>query len=116
MEGSERNIYVVMGATGEYSDRQEWPVRAFLSVLDAKRLIVEAEAEARRIGVFEEDVHIPFDTRHSAISSVDKGMKVDYNGVSYFYMVVPLAGPSETFEQIIKEDHSRRRAIKLTDF
>ena len=24
-------IYVVMGTTGEYSDREEWPVRAYFS-------------------------------------------------------------------------------------
>ena len=75
-------IYVVMGSTGEYSDRTEWPVHAFEDKERAEELVAKAQEEANRI--FEtrkasflegEPIHNPFDPHESRMS---------YDGTSYF--------------------------------
>lgn len=42
-------IYVVMGATGEYSDRTEWAVCAFTEEWKAQRFVSQIETELRKI-------------------------------------------------------------------
>lgn len=45
----ENKIYVVMGTTGEYSDRSEWPVIAYFDEEKAKQHVTLARQEAKRI-------------------------------------------------------------------
>lgn len=40
-------VYVVFGASGEYSDASEWPVRAFEAQADADAFVAECEAAAK---------------------------------------------------------------------
>lgn len=40
-------IYIVQGSTGEYSDRSEWNVRAFLRKEEAQDFLTRIEAQAR---------------------------------------------------------------------
>lgn len=42
-------IYVVIGATGEYSDHIEWPVKALVDEQDAKYFVELVSAEARAV-------------------------------------------------------------------
>ena len=44
-------IYVVRGASGEFSDRSEWPVRAYLTMREAEAHVTRAEAFARDHGL-----------------------------------------------------------------
>ena len=44
-----QTLYVVMGTEGEYSDRTEWPVRAFVDPLRAADHVVKATARANEI-------------------------------------------------------------------
>jgi len=45
----ENKIYVVMGTTGEYSDRSEWLVIAYFDEEKAKQHVTLARQEAKRI-------------------------------------------------------------------
>ena len=49
MEDKETTIYVVMGTIGEYSDRGEWIVIAYLDEEKAKQHTILAKQEAHRI-------------------------------------------------------------------
>lgn len=41
-------IYIVCGTSGEYSDRSEWIVKAFFNKKRAEKLVLDANAEARK--------------------------------------------------------------------
>ncbi len=82
-----QTLYVVMGTTGEYSDRSEWPVRAFIDETAAETLAVLATARAKEIE----------DTKGNRYSSIpdganehDQQMQMDYTGTKYYIMTVPL--------------------------
>lgn len=41
-------IYVVMGTSGEYSDRTEWPIVAYMSEERAKQKVLELDEKERQ--------------------------------------------------------------------
>ncbi len=79
-------VYVVMGSTGEYSDRTEWPVKAYRNEERAKEHVVNAEREAKKLqaryGIIGE---IPKDA-----NPYDTDMDMDYTGANYYYLSVEL--------------------------
>ena len=75
-------IYVVMGITGEYSDREEWPVCAFYDERKAKERVILASAKAKEI--FAVDRYWEEETP----SEYDKFYRHDYTGTTYYYHVV----------------------------
>lgn len=76
-------IYVVMGGTGEYSDREEWPVKAFIEKKDAEQLVVDATKVSKLIDMRDYDARraITKDT-----NPFDPNMKMDYTG-TYYYII-----------------------------
>ena len=102
-------VFVVMGTTGEYSDRNEWPVRAFLDEAEAQALVLAAETASREAVAASGSAYragpTPLDPRHQS----------DYTGTRYFVYDVELAGQSETVATIVAEEALRhtRRGIKL---
>lgn len=87
------SVYVVMGSTGEYSDRGEWPVVAYSVEDDAKAHVERAQARAREI----------FQKWHGRAwhwskeedpNEHDPDMCLDYTGTTYYVMPVPLATPT----------------------
>ena len=86
-----RKKYVVIGTTGEYSDRSEWLVKAFNTESEAKVYVVLCEAQgrlaelARNKGEIDTWGDIP-----ERYLKYDKAMYIDYTGVSYYYEEVEL--------------------------
>lgn len=78
-------IWVVMGTTGEYSDRREWPVRAFKRKKEAEELITAATQKAHEIFVVGPRYRWKTDD-----NPFDPHMEMDYTGTSYFYYEVEL--------------------------
>jgi hypothetical protein len=78
-------VYVVMGSTGEYSDRTEWPVKAFRDEARAKEFVIDCDREANRIQV-EHDRGIRIRQTHKH----DPDFRMDYTGTSYFLYEVEL--------------------------
>lgn len=75
-------VYVVIGTTGEYSDRMEWLVCGFLDEEKAKERVLLAEGFARDSFISGEfnrydDVEIknPYDGK----------FQIDYTGTDYYY-------------------------------
>lgn len=90
-----KQMFVVMGTTGEYSDSREWPVRAYRSEAEAQAEVLKLE-EWCRVNVN----HIPATIRYDLIRvgdlkcPLDIGFQCDYTGTHYYYMEVPLADES----------------------
>ena len=91
-------IYVLQGSTGEYSDRTDWIVRAYKNKMDADESCLTANQEAAdyktardnfemseayermpmvKVDEYYEDLVIE-------LLSVDKEMRMDYTGTSYW--------------------------------
>lgn len=81
-------IYVVEGATGEYSDHQEWLVKAFKSEAKAKEFVVKCTKEAHKIEA--KAAYFQFDRREDETHSFDPKYRRDYTGVHYTYFSVEL--------------------------
>lgn len=80
-------IYIVMGTTGEYSDRTEWPVKAFFNKQKAERLVRLASERAREIF---SSLHSDWYNVRKALSQgdikneYDSNFQIDYTGTLYF--------------------------------
>ncbi len=73
-------IYVVSGSTGEYSDRSEWPVKAFASKEKAEELVAAATARAKQI---EATRPSKYGLPAKGLNEFDPEMWMDYTGTSY---------------------------------
>ena len=83
------NIYVVMGTTGEYSDRSEWPVIAFVSEEAAKERIEKATHRAKELEATipsNYEMHVD----HFKQNEFDPDMQHKYTGTEYYYLKVEL--------------------------
>jgi hypothetical protein len=81
-------IFVVLGATGEYDDYQEWIVCAYRHIEDAQNHAGKAEEEARRL--FKERPESSIHTRH--VTPFDANMQIDYTGTKYLIEETTLHG------------------------
>jgi len=83
-------VYVVFGTTGEYSDNQQWPVRAFADA-------AEAESFRDRLNAYAANVPkaCGYDVwrEYAARNPDDPAMQIDYTGTEYGIDTVPF-GPA----------------------
>lgn len=82
-----KNVFVVMGSTGEYSDRLEWAVMAYLDEAAAQEHVINAERRAKEIFALRKGWRMPEGVKNE----FDLNMDMDYTGTSYFIYTVPLA-------------------------
>lgn len=84
-------IWIVMGTTGEYSDRREWPVLAYLDRARAEERVRLASQRASEILVLSGE---DWEARESAINEHDPDAgEMDYTGTRYYLMAVELETP-----------------------
>lgn len=83
-------IYVVIGSTGEYSDRSEWWVAAYHSEAAAAERVAKCTAFARENSMLWGECSAEYDARLDIESPYDAGMSVDYTGVRYEFAAVDL--------------------------
>lgn len=76
-------VYLVVGETGEYSDREEWPVAVF-SDEDKAKLFRDLCAE-----VVKGSERTSHEKRTKLKSPYDPNLRVDYTGTSYDVVEVP---------------------------
>ena len=84
-------IYVVIGKTGEYSDRSEWPVCWRDSLEDAQAVVAKLDAEAAEFKRFEDSEegmsnYAEQDKRKAAMT--DPSFSCDYTGTTYHVWAV----------------------------
>lgn len=82
----DKMLYVVMGTTGEYSDRDEWPVAAYEEKELAELHVTLAEKRANELAAAE---WRSYDGPKKP-NEYDPDMEMDYTGTRYFYYEVPL--------------------------
>ena len=113
---SGRMLYVVMGTTGEYSDRSEWPVRSFLSLDKAQAFVLAADTWLRENGIYQgSDEGVGHELRPETCP-FDPGFSTGYTGTGYYVMPVPLDDDT-MLEIAVSVDQdlspSRSRAVQV---
>ena len=78
--------FIVMGTTGEYSDRYEWAVMAYLDESAAQEHVVNADRRAKEIFATRNNYH----SVKRGANEFDPEMSMDYTGTDYFIYTVPL--------------------------
>lgn len=85
-------VWIVMGSTGEYSDRTEWPVIAVTSEAAAKERITELEVKMQQMPQeWREERWEHEDKIKAHMASLDASFLMDYTGTHYFFYEVPVA-------------------------
>lgn len=85
-------IWIVMGSTGEYSDRTEWPVIAFTTEEAAKAHIAALDVKMQDIPQdWREERWLNDDNIKAHMAPLDPAFAMDYTGTSYFFYEVPVA-------------------------
>lgn len=92
-------IYIVMGKTGEYSDRSEWPVVAYPSYSEAQTHVTLATEQARLIESKRENDWEYIDEDQTEKNIYDPKMRMDYNGTRYYIMEVDLLDSMILFDK-----------------
>jgi len=80
-------IYTVMGTTGEYSDRCEWPVVSYTNENLAKEHVIKAEKRAKE---WEATRKSTFDEPPLGWSKYDPDFDMDYTNTSYYIIETEL--------------------------
>lgn len=81
-----KTLYIVTGATGQYSDYQEWFVRGFFDLEKAKALRDLLEAKARELGIYENEYRCCYGERielEKQMLPLDEHVHCDYTGLTY---------------------------------
>jgi len=94
-----KQIYILRGTTGEYSDRMDWLVRAYADEADAIRDQQDLTDAFAKLWKFMKDNEIPhyvydavladdlkptYDMLHNSIKEVDERFQMDYTGTSWW--------------------------------
>lgn len=87
------DVFVVMGTTGEHSDRTEWPVGAFKSEDAANRFVETLQDRYRQVSQGKQAYHRSFQERcqlDEFMADLDPEFSEDYTGTSWYPMRVPV--------------------------
>lgn len=92
---SASKVFVVMGETGEYSDRKEWPVIAYLDEASAKNHVLALDAWLREHRMHMDGTDfLQYEFRQNKpATDLDSSFEVDYTGTRYYVMEVSLGVP-----------------------
>lgn len=82
--------YVVIGTTGEYSDRSEWPVAVVASEQAAESYITALDQQYQRMPRRWHGRSWEYQDEIRAHMSLDPKFHCDYTGTSYFYCACPI--------------------------
>lgn len=93
-------IWIVMGSTGEYSDRREWPVIAFTSEDAAKERIAALDVRMQQIPQEWRDDRWEHEVKiKEHMAPLDPNFSMDYTGTSYFFYEVEVVRPATSASQ-----------------
>jgi len=82
-------IYVVMGTTGEYSDKSDWPVIAYTDELKAQQHVINATRKANEWEAIRAN-DVQFTRPPKGWSEYDPNMQMDCAGTFYYYITTEL--------------------------
>lgn len=90
-----KEIFVVIGSTGEYSDRSEWCVAAVETEDAAKRYVAALDVQYQSIPQHMRDDRWDHEDEIKAIMTLDPEFSMDYTGTRYHYHAVNYYGSAE---------------------
>lgn len=76
-------VWIVEGSTGEYEDRREWIVKAFVSKEHAMSLRTKLESVLKEEELHRENMGLNYDDIPDKLLQLDPHASVDYTGASY---------------------------------
>ena len=82
-------IHTIFGTTGEYSDREEWPIVSYVDEEKAQLHVMRATEKANEWKAKMGDAG-RYDGAPADFSEYDPNMKMDYTGTSYYYETTEL--------------------------
>lgn len=80
--------WIVNAATGEYSDRREWPIMVYTDEAAAKQAVLNLDQLARALGIHETSTNFGNEVGDEIVqrwSHVFKCDAIDYTGLRLFY-------------------------------
>jgi len=84
-------VYIVFGTTGEYSDRQEWPVCGYKERVRADKHADEAMIWAHLLKEkVDDEGKTVFENRDNLVSPYDEDIRMDYTGTDYYVLEVDI--------------------------
>ena len=83
-----KQIYIVIGNTGEYSDFRQWNVCAYMSEKSARARVTELDMLMKSIGAKWDQDGCVEAMRNNERG--DRSFEIDYTGTTYYYNVVEL--------------------------
>ncbi len=95
-------VWIVMGSTGEYSDRQEWPVIAFTSEAGAKERIAALDVRMQEMPPEWREDRWEIETEKKIkahMGTLDPDFQTGYAGTSYFFYKVDVAPAATSASQ-----------------
>jgi hypothetical protein len=109
-----KTIYIVKGATSEYSDFHQWDVRAFTSKVMAEMFVKGIEAIIKDLCNDKTACMVPYEMIakiESELRDVDPNISIDrYTGITYSVSELILDSPDS------REDSEGYRFSKSSDF
>ena len=92
---AKKTIYVVMGTTGEYSDRTEWPIAAYSDKAMAQEHVTKATEMSRAVAAAVQQLKDDWNGEGEYPSTLgrnpyDPDQETDYTGTDYFIYRVRL--------------------------
>ena len=91
-----QTIYVVLGSTGEYSDRGEWLSKAFHTEAEARAFVAFLTEKRQQIAV--DHVRLDWELRSGVeekMRAFDPNYQEDYTGTRWFVSPVELVASAE---------------------
>ena len=84
-------VHVVIGQTGEYSDRREWMVCGYVDEAMAQEHVRLASARAREIFTASNNYDLPYEARENLVNEYDPdAQSMDYTGTEYYIAAVDI--------------------------
>lgn len=95
-------MFVVVGSTGEYSDRQEWFVAAYDSEAKAQQhvLALDAWLRANRLHQDDDVDYLSADSR-GVVCPLDQSFSCDYTGTRYHVDPVEVRDQPPVYEPLM---------------
>lgn len=85
-------VWVVMGSTGEFSDRTEWPVIGFTSEIGAMECIAALDEKMQQMPQeWRKDRWAHQSKIKAHMAALDPQFMMDYTGTKYFFYEVEIA-------------------------
>lgn len=107
-----KTIYVVMGSTGEYSDRSEWAVAAVEGKDGAEQYVKALQRQYESIPPKLKRDRWSNSERIKAIMTLDPCFDEDYTGTHWFLHEVPLVETAAIAETLAAALMDEKREVK----